>query len=154
MRTISKSGTHSRYLYEHHYSRTIAFTRPREPRAQQFAYRSKSAGFLRRKLQGYSTTKKIIINFQLYDEEDLGDDETKELRDRGWTIGVTKLGKRVWISSDDRCEIDNEEDCNLYIQEITGREEEERQREEEEWWKEEYYHRRRDPYWKNDSDYD
>ena len=28
------------------------------------------------------------------------------------------------------------------------------QEEEEELWREEYYRRRRDPYWKNDSDYD
>jgi hypothetical protein len=28
------------------------------------------------------------------------------------------------------------------------------QQEEKEWWREEYYRRRRDPYWKNDSDYD
>ena len=28
------------------------------------------------------------------------------------------------------------------------------QQKEKEWWREEYYRRRRDPYWKNDSDYD
>ena len=30
----------------------------------------------------------------------------------------------------------------------------EEQEEEDEWWTEQYYYRRRDPYWKNDSDYD
>ena len=87
----------------------------------------------------------------MYPEEDPGDDLTKKIHDHGWTVKVTKLPKKVWISYDDRVEFDNEEDCNAYDNEQFRREEE---REGKEWWLEEYYHRRHDPYWKNDSDYD
>ena len=86
----------------------------------------------------------------MYSEEGLSDDRMK-MRDRGWTVEVTKLPKKIWISDNDRFEFDNEEDCNAYNDELDWQRERE---EEEEWWTEEYYRRRRDPYWKNDSDYD
>jgi hypothetical protein len=98
--------------------------------------------------------KEIIINFEEYPECDPDDDLTKKLHDIGWTVTITRLPKRVWISNDDRVEFDNEEDCMAYDNEQFRWELElEEQREKEEWL-EEYYRRRRDPHWKNDSDYD
>ena len=98
--------------------------------------------------------KEIIVNFKVYPEQDPSDDLTKKMHDNGWTVSVTKLPKKKWISMDDRVEFDNEEDCQAYDNEQFLIDERERQREEKEQWLEEYYRRRRDPYWKNDSDYD
>jgi hypothetical protein len=97
--------------------------------------------------------KEVIVNFQVYSEEDLSDDRVK-MRDRGWTVEVTKLPKKKWISENDQFEFDNEEECNAYNEEWHRREWQREQEKEDEWWEEEYYRRRRDPYWKNDSDYD
>ncbi|KAF2241797.1 hypothetical protein BU26DRAFT_524944 [Trematosphaeria pertusa] len=98
--------------------------------------------------------KEVVINFEVYPEQDPSNDLTKRMHDYGWTVKVTKLPEKIWISLDDRVEFDNEEDCQAYDNEQLLIEERERQREEEEEWLEEYYRRRRDPYWKNDSDYD
>ena len=98
--------------------------------------------------------KEIIVNFKKYPECDPSDDLTKKMLDIGWTVMVTRLPKRVWISCDDRVEFDNEEDCNAYDNEQFRREAEMEEEREKEWWLEEYHRRRRDPYWKNDSDYD
>ncbi|TVY91115.1 hypothetical protein LAWI1_G004341 [Lachnellula willkommii] len=97
--------------------------------------------------------KKVIVNFQVYSEEDLSDDRIK-MRDRGWTVEITKLPKKKWISVDDRVEFDNGEECNAYNEEWHRHEWQREQDQEDRLWEEEYYHRRRDPYWKNDSDYD
>jgi hypothetical protein len=78
----------------------------------------------------------------------------KKMRECGWTVQITKLPKKVWISDDDRVEFDNEEDCNAYNREQLRLDWQREQEQEDEWWTEEYYRRRRDPYWKNDSDYD
>ena len=51
-------------------------------------------------------------------------------------------------------EFDNREDCEAYDNEKFLIDERERQREKKEEWLEVYHRRRRDPYWKNDSDYD
>jgi hypothetical protein len=98
--------------------------------------------------------KEIIVNFQVYSEEDLSDDPIKKMCDRGWTVAVTKLPKKVWICDEGRFEFDNEEDYNAYIDEKLLSDLQRGQEQEDEWWREEYYRRRRDPYWKNDSDYD
>ena len=37
--------------------------------------------------------KKVIVNFQVYSEEDLSHDRIK-MRDRGWTAEITKLPKK------------------------------------------------------------
>jgi hypothetical protein len=97
--------------------------------------------------------KTIIVNFQAYAAEDLSDYPIK-MRDRGWTVEVTKLRKKVWISDDDRVEFRNEEDCNAYNVEMLLFDLQREEEEEDKRWTEEYYRRRRDPYWKNDSDYD
>jgi hypothetical protein len=60
--------------------------------------------------------KEIIVNFQVYSEEDLSDNQMK-IRDRGWTVEVTKLPKKTWISINDRVKFDNEEDCDAYNEE-------------------------------------
>jgi hypothetical protein len=90
----------------------------------------------------------------VYSDEDLSNDRIKKICDRGWTVELTKLPKKVWISIDDRVEFDNEDDCDAYNEEWHRRELQREQEQEDEWWTEEYYRRRRDPYWKNDSDYD
>ncbi|KAF2182920.1 hypothetical protein K469DRAFT_690374 [Zopfia rhizophila CBS 207.26] len=109
---------------------------------------------LDKRFKAIHSLKEIIINFEEYPECDPSDDLTKKMHDIGWTVRVTRLPKRVWISYDDRVEFDNEEDCNAYNNEQFQREEEMEKEREGEWWLQEYYRRRRDPYWKNDSDYD
>ncbi|RDL35191.1 Uncharacterized protein BP5553_07122 [Venustampulla echinocandica] len=106
------------------------------------------------RLKGIPSLKEIIVDFQVYSEEDLSDDRMKKIRDRGWAIEVTKLPKPIWISIDDRVEFDNKEDCDAYNEEQLQFECQREQEKEDERWEEEYYRRRRDPYWKNDSDYD
>jgi hypothetical protein len=90
----------------------------------------------------------------LYPEDDPSDDLMEKIRGYGWTVRVTRLPKKKWISADDRVEFDNEEDCLAYDNEQFLIEERMRQQEEDKQWLEEYYGRRHDPYWKNDSDYD
>jgi len=98
--------------------------------------------------------EEIIVNFEVYPQQDPSDDLMKKMHDYGGTVKATKLPKKVWISNDDRVEFDNEEDCNAYNNEQFRREEKEEEEKEKELWLEEYYRRRHDPYWKNDSDYD
>jgi len=119
-----------------------------------WATAAEALNILNTHLRSIHSLKDIIVNFEEYPECDPSDDLTKKMRDLEWTIMITRLPKRVWISCDGRVEFDNEEDCNVYNSEqlrIELEMEEEREREE---WREEYYRRRRDPYWKNDSDYD
>jgi hypothetical protein len=97
--------------------------------------------------------KKVIVNFQIYSEEEFSDDWVK-MRDRGWTVEITKLPKKMWISENDQVEFDNEEECNAYNEEWHRHEWQREQEQEERLWEEEYYARRHDPYWKNDSDSD
>jgi len=61
--------------------------------------------------------KEIVVNVQVYGEEDLSDDLMKKVRDCGWTVEVTKLEvpKKVWIYDEGRFEFDNEEDYNAYM---------------------------------------
>jgi hypothetical protein len=109
---------------------------------------------LNTRLKSILSLKEIIVHFQVYPEGDASNDLMKKMNNYGWAVNVTKLPKKVWISCDDRVEFDNEEDCNAYNEEQFRREEERREEEEKELWLDEYYRRRRDPYWKNDSDYD
>ena len=71
-----------------------------------------------------------------------------------WSIKLTKVPPRVWISGDGRVEFDNPEDCSRYDDEQYRMEMEMEEEREQELWNEEYYRRRNDPYCKNDSDYD
>ncbi|KAI8948200.1 hypothetical protein F4801DRAFT_469400 [Xylaria longipes] len=105
-------------------------------------------------LKAIPPLKEIVVNFQIHSDEDLSDDRMKKMRDRGWTVEVTKLPKKLWISIDDRFEFDDEDDCKAYDEEWQRREREREQEQEVRRWVEEYYRRRRDPYWKNDSDHD
>ena len=102
---------------------------------------------LNTRFQAIHSLKEIIINFEKYPEEDPSDDLTKKMRDMGWTVRVTRLPKRVWISNDDRFEFDDPDDRNAY-------DDEQFRREEKKSWLKENDRRRQDPYWKNDSDYD
>lgn len=101
-----------------------------------------------------SSLKEIVISFEVYPEQNPSDDLRKKMYDYGWSVKITKLHKKKWISGDDRVEFDNEEDCRAYDDEQFLIDERKREREEEEQWLEEYHRRRSDPYWKNDSDYD
>ena len=90
-----------------------------------------------------SSLKEVIVGVHIYDDEDLSDDLRKKMHDCGWTIKVTKL-EESWYSREE----DEYADYESYL------EMEREQEREDEAWVEEYYRRRRDPYWKNDSDYD
>lgn len=68
--------------------------------------------------------EEIIVNFEVYPEEDSGDDLTKIIHGYRWIIKVTELPKKVWISGDDRVEFNNEDDYNAYNNEQFRREEE------------------------------
>ncbi|KAH7413257.1 hypothetical protein BKA64DRAFT_348937 [Cadophora sp. MPI-SDFR-AT-0126] len=105
------------------------------------------------RLKAIPLLKETIVNFQIYSDKDLSDDRIKKIRDCRWIVEVTKLPKKVWISINDRVEFDNKEDCEAYDEEWHRREWQREQEQEAEWWTEEYYRRRRDPYWKNNSDY-
>ena len=96
--------------------------------------------------------KEIIVHLQVYAVEDLSHYPIK-MRERGWTV-ETALLNRVWISDDGRVEFHNEEDCDAYNNEQLLFEWQRDKEKEDEEWIEECYRRRRDPYWKNDSDYD
>ena len=61
-----------------------------------------------------SSLKEIVIDFQMYPEEDLSDDLMKKLHDYGWIVKVPQLPIKSWISMDDRFEFDNAEDCQAY----------------------------------------
>ncbi|KAH9204284.1 hypothetical protein DL95DRAFT_418370 [Leptodontidium sp. 2 PMI_412] len=74
------------------------------------------------RLKAIPSLKETVVNFQIYSDEDLSDDRMKKIRDRGWTVEVTKLPKKVWISIDDQVEFDNEEDCEAYNEEWHRRE--------------------------------
>ena len=114
---------------------------------------AKGLGLLDNYFNIIPSLKEIVINFEAHSEEDPSDDLTRKMHHYGWTVKVRELPKRVWYSEDDRVEFDNPEDCQAYDNEQRRIDEQKRQREEEHWL-EEYYERRRDPYWKNDSDYD
>ena len=114
---------------------------------------AEALGLLNTHLRNIHSLKEIVINFEVYPEQDPSGDLTK-MHDYGWTIKVTNLLTKTWISEDERVEFDNWEECQAYDEEQLLIGERQRQREEEEQWLEEYHRRRNDPYWKNDSDYD
>jgi hypothetical protein len=131
---------------------------------QNWATASEALDLLNTRLKAIHSLKEIVINFEEYPEHDpsdgLSDDSSddlttkKKMRDIGWTIQITWLPKRTWISIDDRVEFDNEEECRVYDNEQLRHEQKMEEEREEEEWLDEYYRRRADPYWKNDSDYD
>ena len=112
---------------------------------------AKVINLLNMRFKNIPSLKKVHINFNVYPQQDPSDDLATSMRGHGWIVTVTELPKKVWISNDDRVEFDNEEDCDAYNNELFRSEEEHR---EKDWWLEEYDRRRRDPFWKNDSDYD
>jgi hypothetical protein len=127
------------------------------------AIASEALDLLNTRIKAMHSLKEIVVNFEEYTKPDPSDDTsddssddltTKKMRDIGWTIQITWLPKRTWISIDDRAEFDNEEECRVYDNEQLRHEQKMEEEREEEEWLEEYYRRRDDPYWKNDSDYD
>jgi len=76
--------------------------------------------------------KEIIVNFKVHSEEDLSYTNRINMRDRGWTVKVTKL-RKIWISDDDRVEFDNEEDCNAYNYEQCRLDWQREEKKEKEW---------------------
>ena len=75
---------------------------------------AEALGVLDTHFKSISSLKKIVVNFKLYPEHSLSDDLRKEMHDYGWTIRVTQLPQRTWISRDSMVEFDNEEDCDAY----------------------------------------
>ncbi|KAI0182705.1 hypothetical protein EV127DRAFT_322320, partial [Xylaria flabelliformis] len=71
---------------------------------------AETLGLLDTRLKAIPSLRKVVVNFQIYSDEDLSDDWMKKISDRGWTAEVTVLPKEVWISIDDRVEFDNAED--------------------------------------------
>lgn len=105
---------------------------------------------LNTQFKSFPSLKEIVINFELFHDEDQADDLTKTIHDYGWSVKVTRIPRGQWYSSDDRVVFDNEEDYWEYEHELDLIEE----RKERHEWVEKYHRRRSDPYWKNDSDYD
>lgn len=98
------------------------------------------------RFKAISSLKEVIVN--VYDEPP-SDYLRKMIHDYGWTIKVTKLeveesGVDGLFDEYDRAEAEYEAEHEYYAE----------MKKEEEMWLEEHYSRRRDPYWKNDSDYD
>lgn len=58
--------------------------------------------------------------------------------DRTWTVEVTILPPKVWISNNKRVEFDNEEDCDAYNNEQLLLDMQRERDQEDERWKEEY----------------
>ena len=96
----------------------------------------------------------IVVHFEIYPFEEPSDDITQRVQKCGWTVQITRLQAKKWYSDDGRVVFDNEDDCRAYDEEQFRWEWQAEEAAEEAWWIEEYHRRRRDPYWKNDSDYD
>lgn len=105
---------------------------------------------LHTQFKSFPSLKEVVINFELFPDEDQGDDLTKTMHDYGLSVKVTRIPKQQWYSSNERFVFDNEEDYQAYEHELDLIEERKERLE----WMEEYNGRRSDPYWKNDSDYD
>ncbi|KAI9888731.1 MAG: hypothetical protein M1814_006463 [Vezdaea aestivalis] len=105
------------------------------------------------RLKKIISLEKITVNFEVY-PTGLDDDAKNAMQRLEWNIKLTELPKKTWLSDDDRVEFDNEDDLKAYNKKYWKEEEKRRVAKEKESWLEEYYSRRRDPYWKNDSDYD
>ena len=103
----------------------------------------RSLDLLDARFKAISSLKEVIVDVHIYDDEGLSDDLRKKMRDCGWTIKVTKLEESSYSREEDE-----------YVDYESYVEMEREQEKEDEAWVEEYYRRRRDPYWKNDSDYD
>lgn len=69
---------------------------------------TKALDLLNTQFKTISSLKEIIVNFQVYGSEDLSD-LMKKMRDRTWTVEVTKFTPKVWISENELAEFDNKE---------------------------------------------
>ncbi|KAJ8131808.1 hypothetical protein O1611_g1813 [Lasiodiplodia mahajangana] len=109
-------------------------------------------------LKDMSSLERVVVVLQQYgiDEEDIAGRERlmQRMPSPKWCIELKDMGRKIWISIDDRCEFDNYEDCQRYDDEYYIEEMKREEEKEEEAWRDEYIRRRNDPYWKNDSDYD
>ena len=74
--------------------------------------------------------QKIVINFEVYPGQEPSRDSTM-IHDCGWTVKVTELPKKTWISDDRRVELDTYKEYQAYNEEQLD-----------------------DLFWKNDLDYD
>lgn len=105
-----------------------------------------------------SSLEKFIVVCGEYDIDEevmiLRENLVQRMPSSKWSIELTKVPPRLWISDNDMVEFDNEEDCCRYNKEMDRLDMEREEREEQEQEEAEYWRRRHDPYWKNDSDYD
>lgn len=58
-------------------------------------------GLLDKRLKNISSIKEIVINFEVYSEQDQSNDLTKMIHSYGWTVKVTKLPEKKEIFQDD-----------------------------------------------------
>jgi len=107
---------------------------------ENIAIKTEALKSLDARFKATASLKEVIVNVDVYNDEDLSDDLGKKMRDYGWIIEVTELVIP---------ESDPEEDHTDYEFDLMKEEEREDQK-----WEEVYYRKKRDPLWKNDSDYD
>ena len=62
---------------------------------------AESFGLLDMRLKNISSIKEVVINFEVYPEQDPRNDLTKMIHNYGWTVKVTKLTERKGTSQDD-----------------------------------------------------
>jgi hypothetical protein len=98
-----------------------------------------------------SSLEEVIVDVPVYSDDDqtrddaLSNDLSKKMRDCGWTIKVSLSElKESWFSWEE----DEGVDYDYYLEMLRVEEREANE------WAEIYERRRRDPYWKNDSDFD
>ena len=61
--------------------------------------------------------KEIIINFQVYNKEDLSNNQEKKIYDYRQTIKVIKLLKKVQININNQVKFENKDDYKAYNKE-------------------------------------
>lgn len=109
----------------------------------------KTLDFLNMRFSAILSLKEVVVNVQIYGEEELHNTAMTKMCEYGWTVHVTKceiLEEEPWLGYDDD-DYDNDWAYMAYMDYL----DQERERQE---YLEEYDRRRADPYWKNDSDYD
>ena len=104
------------------------------------AVAAEALDFLDAQFKAISWLQEVLIH--VYSYEGPSDNLRKKMLDYGWKIKVTEPGELMLRPEEE------EFDYEGYL--FMRREQET----EEQAWEEEYHRRRRDPYWKNDSDYD
>jgi hypothetical protein len=67
----------------------------------EWAVASRALDLLNTQLEAIHSLEEIVINLEEYPGHEPSDDLTKTIGDIGWTVRITRLPKKVWISIDD-----------------------------------------------------